>query len=147
MKIRETLLRQASLVEQELLNFLEHLSSPPVFRGVCVTRSLIFSFICMFCWSLFVLFLLAIVLCVLLRYMDSDCLLGILKLFFKAINTYFKIFGFTRLRINPIYVTKREANIWIWLFIRRHVCQFGWNRNNQKLFEYLYSIYSTQREK
>ena len=41
----------------------------------------IFSFICMFCRSLFVLFLLAIVLSVLLRYTDSDYSFGIFKLF------------------------------------------------------------------
>ena len=35
------LTRQVSLVEQELLTILEHLSSPPVFSGVCVTRSLV----------------------------------------------------------------------------------------------------------
>jgi hypothetical protein len=32
---------EASLVEQELLTLLEHLSSPPVFSGVRVTRSLV----------------------------------------------------------------------------------------------------------
>ena len=45
---------------------------------------LLFSFMCMFCRSLFVLlyfFLLAIVLSVLLRYTDSDCHFGIFKLF------------------------------------------------------------------
>jgi len=41
------------LEEQELIILLEHLSSPPVFSGVRVTRS--FSFMCMFCRSLFVL--------------------------------------------------------------------------------------------
>ena len=41
----------------------------------------IFSFICMFCRSLFVLLLLAIVLSVLLQYTDSDCPFGIFKLF------------------------------------------------------------------
>jgi hypothetical protein len=35
------LTRRVSLVEQELLNFLEHLSSQPVFSGVRVTRSLV----------------------------------------------------------------------------------------------------------
>ena len=45
--------RLTRLVEQELLSLLEHLSSPPVFNGVRVTRSL--GFIYMFCWSLFVL--------------------------------------------------------------------------------------------
>ena len=33
--------RRVSLVEQELLTFPEHLSSPPVFSGVRVTRSLV----------------------------------------------------------------------------------------------------------
>jgi hypothetical protein len=35
------LLRRVSLVEQELLTLPEHLSSPPVFSGVRVTRSLV----------------------------------------------------------------------------------------------------------
>jgi len=35
------LTRRVSLVEQELLTFPEHLSSPPVFSGVFVTRSLV----------------------------------------------------------------------------------------------------------
>ena len=35
------LTRRMSLVEQELLTLLEHLSSPPVFSGVRVTRSLV----------------------------------------------------------------------------------------------------------
>ena len=42
------------LVEQELLTLPEHLSSTPVFSGVCVTRSLVLHD-CMFCRSLFVL--------------------------------------------------------------------------------------------
>ena len=46
------LTRHMSLVEQELLNPPEHLSSPTVFSGVRVS---IFSFMCMFCRSLFVL--------------------------------------------------------------------------------------------
>jgi hypothetical protein len=51
-------------VEQELLTLPEHLSSPPVFSGVRVTRSLVFSVV--FCRSLcvcpVVLFLSVIVL-------------------------------------------------------------------------------------
>jgi hypothetical protein len=70
--------RRVSLVEQELLTLPEHLSSPPVFVGSCNS---IFSFMCMFCRSLFVLFLLVIMLSVLLRYTDSDYPFGILKLF------------------------------------------------------------------
>ena len=50
----------------------------------------IFSFICMFCISLFILlyfFFFAIVLSVLLRYTDSDYSFGIFKLFLKD-NSY-----------------------------------------------------------
>ena len=46
------LTRHKSLVEQELLNFPEHLSSTPIFSRVRVS---IFSFMCMFSRSLFVL--------------------------------------------------------------------------------------------
>ena len=35
------LTRQVQLVEQELLTLPEHMSSPPVFSGVCVTQSLV----------------------------------------------------------------------------------------------------------
>ena len=42
-----------ALVEQELLTLLENLSSPPVFSGVCVARSLVFRVVS--CISLFVL--------------------------------------------------------------------------------------------
>ena len=74
------------LVEQELLSLPEHLSSPPVFSGVRDTRSLVL-YVCFVdrCLS-FVLFLLAIVLSVLLRYTDSDFPFGIFKLFFTNIT-------------------------------------------------------------
>ena len=70
------------LVDQVLLTLPEHLSSPPGFQWG--SHYSIFSFICMFCRSLFapvVLFLLAIVLPVLLRFTDSDYPFGIFKLF------------------------------------------------------------------
>ena len=53
------------LAEQELPALPEHLSSSPGFSGVRVTLSLVLCV--MFCRSLFVLFLLVIVLSVLLR--------------------------------------------------------------------------------
>jgi hypothetical protein len=58
-------------VEQELLTLPEYLCSPTVVScwGSCYS---IFSLMCMFCRSLFVLFLLAIVLSVLIRFTDSD---------------------------------------------------------------------------
>ena len=68
------------LVEHELLTRPEHLSSPPVFSGVCVTRSLVLCIMFVDVVCLFVLFLLAIVLSV-LRFMDSDYPFGISKLF------------------------------------------------------------------
>jgi hypothetical protein len=69
-----------------------HLSSPTFFSGVRVTRSLVL-YDCVFCRSLFVLFLLAIMLSVLLRYTDSDYPFGIFKLFFHAqlISKFVKI--------------------------------------------------------
>jgi hypothetical protein len=72
------LTRRVSFVEQELLTLSEHLSSPPGFSGVPVTRSAGL-YVCFVdrCLS-FVLFLLAIMLSVLLRYTDSDYPFGIL---------------------------------------------------------------------
>jgi hypothetical protein len=75
------LTRRVPLVEQELLTLPVHLSSPPVFSGVRVTRSLVL-YVCFVdhCLS-FCTFLLAIVLSVLLQYTDSDYPFGIFKLF------------------------------------------------------------------
>jgi hypothetical protein len=65
------LTRRVPLMEQERLTLLEHLSWPPVFSGIRVTRSLV---LCVFfvdrCLS-FCIFLLAIVFSVLLQYTDS----------------------------------------------------------------------------
>ena len=57
---------------QELLTLPEHLSSPPVFSGVRVTRSLVLC-VCFVDRCLYFFFL-TIVLSVLLRYTDSDYL-------------------------------------------------------------------------
>ena len=75
------LTRQVLLVDQELLTLLEHMSSPPVLSGVRVTRSLVLC-VCFVdhCLS-FVLFILAIVLPVLLRFTDFDYPFGIFNLF------------------------------------------------------------------
>jgi hypothetical protein len=72
---------QVPLVEQELLILSKHLSSPPVFSGVRVTRSLVLCVCFVDCCLSFELFLLAIVLYVLLRYTDSSYPFGIFKLF------------------------------------------------------------------
>ena len=66
--------RRRPLVEQELPTLPEHLNSSPFFSGFRGTRSLWYIYV-------YVLFLLAIVLSVLLRYTDSDYPFGIFKLF------------------------------------------------------------------
>jgi hypothetical protein len=70
-------------VEQEQVTIPEHLSSLHVFCGIRVARSLVFCV--MFRRSLFVLFLLYIVLSVLVRFTASDYPFGIFKLF---LNNY-----------------------------------------------------------
>ena len=73
------LTRRVPLLEQELPTLLEHLSSLPVFSGVRVIRSLVlcvcFVNRCMFFCPF------SLVLCVLLRFTDSDYPFGIFKLF------------------------------------------------------------------
>ena len=75
------------LVEQERLTLPEHLSSPPVFSGVRLSRSLVL-YVCFVdrCLS-FCTISLAIVLSVLLRYMDSDYPFGIFTLFLRLMDT------------------------------------------------------------
>ena len=68
----------AYFVEQELSALLENISFFPVFVGFVL---LDLGFMCMFCRSLFVLFLLAIVLSVHLRFTDSDYLFWYLQTF------------------------------------------------------------------
>jgi hypothetical protein len=67
-------------MEQELLTFTAHTISLPVFNGVRVAQSLVFSEV--FCKSLFVLFLLAILLFVLLPFRASDYPFCIFQLFY-----------------------------------------------------------------
>ena len=74
---------------QELLTFPEHLSSPPVFSGLCVTRSLILYVCVVDVVCPFVLFLLAIVLSI-LRFTDYDYPFGIFKLFLQTFVSLFR---------------------------------------------------------
>ena len=74
-----------SLVEQELPTLPEHLSSPLVYSGVLLLNLQFYRYVLQIVVCPFVLFLLAIVLSVLLRYMDSDYPFGICKLFFHVI--------------------------------------------------------------
>ena len=74
-------------MNQELLTLPEHPSSPSVFTGVHVTRSFVLSVCVVDRFCPFVLFLIAIVLSVLLRYTDSDYSFGIFKLFLEHLKT------------------------------------------------------------
>ena len=74
------------VLNHELITLPEHLSSHPVLRGIRVTLS---SFICNVLEVVvcpFVLFLLAIVLSVLLRFSDSDYPFIIFELFLLALH-------------------------------------------------------------
>jgi hypothetical protein len=77
------LTRRVSPVEQELHTLPEHMSSPPIFSGVRVTKSLVLYVCFLDRICPFVLFLLANVLSVLLWYTDSDYRFkfGIFKLY------------------------------------------------------------------
>ena len=70
----------------ELKTLPEHLSSPPVFCGVRVTRSLVVC-VCFVDRCVSVLFLLVIVLSVLLQYTDSDYSFGTFKLLWINLTT------------------------------------------------------------
>ena len=76
------LTRWVSLVEQELLTLPEHLSSPMIFSGIRVTRSLVL-YVCFVdrCLSFCTFSLGHCVVCSSSRYTDSDYPFGIFKLF------------------------------------------------------------------
>ena len=77
------LTRRVPLVEQELLTLPEHLSLPPVFTGVRVTRSLVL-YVCFVdrCLSFCTFSFCHCVVCSSSIY-DSDCPFGIFKLFLR----------------------------------------------------------------
>jgi hypothetical protein len=79
------LTRLVPLVVQELPTLPENLSSLPVFSGVRVARSLVLCVCAIDRCLFFVLFHLAIVLSILLRFTDSDYSFGIFKLFFNQV--------------------------------------------------------------
>ena len=80
------LVRRIPLVEQELLNLTEHLSSPPVVVGFVLLDLYLYVYVLKIVVCPFVLFLLAIVLSVFLRYMASDYPFGIIKLFLASVE-------------------------------------------------------------
>ena len=68
-------------MEQELLTHPEHTSSPPVFSGICVAPPLVSNVV--FCKSLFVRFVLAIVLSVRHQFAASDYTCGTFNFFLQ----------------------------------------------------------------
>ena len=71
---RTTLTRRVSLVKKELLTLLEHLNSPWFLVGFVLRDLQFYMYVLQIVVCPFILFLLAIVLSVLLRYTDSDYL-------------------------------------------------------------------------
>ena len=100
----------------------EHLCTTPVFGGVRVAWSLVFYV--MFCRSLFVLFLLAIVLSVLLWFMDSDYpssrIVNFISMFFIFI-WWLWIHVFITEAYPQIY--ERHSNILVDVHIMYHCCK------------------------
>jgi hypothetical protein len=76
------LLNLQFLVKQELPTLPEHLSLSPVLVGFVLLDRLFYMYVLLIVVCPFVLFHLAIVLSVLVRYTDSDCPFGIFKLIF-----------------------------------------------------------------
>ena len=110
------LTRWVSLAEQELLTLPEYLSSSPVFSGVRVTRSLVlYVFFVDRCLS-FVIFLLAIVLSILLRYTDCDYPFGIFKLLLYLKRQSALLWVPTVLFYSPTYSFMRRQKRWFQTF-------------------------------
>ena len=116
-------------MEQELITLLEYPSSPPIISGVRVIRSLVLCI--MYCGSLFVLFLLAIVLFVLLLFTDSDYPFGIFKLFLPHINT---IYTFWNLKMHLYYVYYDKCYWIMQFFLWLYICHWPVTRQSIHLF-------------
>ena len=81
------LTRRVPLVEQELPTLPEHLNTPTIFSGFVLLDLQFYMYFLQIVVCPFVLFLLAIVLSVLLRYTDSDYPFGIFKLFLHSFTS------------------------------------------------------------
>ena len=92
-----------SLVEQELPTLPEHLSSPPVFGGVRVTRSLVlYVYFVDRCLS-FCTFSFGHCGVSVLRYMDYNCPFGIFKLFLHV--------SFQQVNLDEVNITTQMIEI------------------------------------
>ena len=120
--------RRVLLVELELLTFPEHLSSPPVCSGVHVTRSLVLCVCLIYRCLFFCPFLLAIVLSVLLRFMDFHYPFGIFKLFLCKIyvtpnRICLLIVDWYSLRVTSVYNSRSQCieRIWYTMLYNKNV--------------------------
>jgi Ca2+/Na+ antiporter len=77
--------QKSTLVEQELLILLEHMSSPRFLVGFVLLDLQFYVYVLLIVVYPFVLFLMAIMLSV-LRYTDSDCSFGIFKHFLTKLH-------------------------------------------------------------
>ena len=82
------LLNLQFLVKQELPTLPEHLSLSPVLVGFVLLDRLFYMYVLLIVVCPFVLFHLAIVLSVLVRYTDSDYPFGIFKLFLETFYAF-----------------------------------------------------------
>jgi hypothetical protein len=138
--------RRVLLMEQDLLSHPKHLRWPPIFSGVLVARSLVFS-VLLFVDRWFVRFVFAIVLSVLLRFAGFGYTLSIFKLFlyvvlvdsffhslfllyhYKHTPSFYPVQPFTSIfyylsvcsRRDPSYITAQylfSINQCIWIVLR-----------------------------
>ena len=96
--------QRVSHVGQELFTLQEHLSSPPVFSGVCVARSLVFYIHVVFCRSLFVL----------------------LSFFFWPLTLCCLSFFDLRILITPLVFSNSSCTLYI---VHVHLLYFNWINN------------------
>ena len=117
------LTRRVPVVEQEVLTYPEHLSSPPMFRGVRVTISLYFCVV--FCRSLFVhLSFFVIVLSVLLLFTDAHCPFGVIELFLEKKRSCTRLMFYVKLLYIPWPAQIDDVTVGFGL-IKRHNFIYG----------------------
>ena len=118
------LTRWVPLVEHELLTPLEHTSSPPVFSGVCVTRSLV---VCVYFVDRCILAIMLSVLCWTLQEMNTFVLL-------------LKREGTTKKREKRIHNFRIESEIYK-SFIKQLILQKAWSYTCMQILHGKYVVY------
>ena len=130
--------RRVSIVEQGLITLPEHSSSPTIVSGIRVARSLIFCVAV--CISLFVLFLLAIVLSALIRYTDSDYPFGIFKLFCHVHILFTVCKQLHRVNSATLTVTIQDLRRLFLCFKKKSIKGTNQMLSMQKVISFIYNI-------